>query len=145
MPKVVFFPHSDKEFEDEYASRNWLDVELRVYRKGEYHMKKAQGLGELEEGSIVFFHRNNWVVGYAIVEKPPRKTTKQEKDRNGEEYENIVKFIPESISAWSDNQFLSRQEVNHIIGKQLLQGFPRVDNLSQLLELFKRVAERSQP
>lgn len=143
MPKVVFFPHSDKEFEDEYALRNWLDMELRVYRKGEYHMKKAQGLGELEEGSIVFFHRNNWVVGYAIVEKPPKRTTGKERERYGQEFENTVKFIPESISALSDNQFLSRQEVEKIVGKKLIRGFTTVDDLSQLLEIFKRVANRS--
>jgi len=55
MQKVVFFPHSDKEFGDEDELRAWLDSDLRIDRNGCYHLKKANCLGELGKGSTVFF------------------------------------------------------------------------------------------
>lgn len=142
--KAVFFSHAKEEFKDEMELRDWLDLDLRIYRKGEYHLRKGQGLGKIEEGSFVFFHRNGWIVGYAIVERPVRKTTDYELERYGEVYEHVVKFIPESISAWGDNQFLSNKDVEKIIGKKLSRGYTIVDKLPQLLKIFKEFAKKSQ-
>lgn len=78
MPKAVFFPHDAENFEDEFDLRNWLDLTLRKHRDGWYHLKKGGGLGSLEKGSYVFFYRNNFVVGCAVVELDKREITEEE-------------------------------------------------------------------
>jgi hypothetical protein len=144
MPKIVFFPHSKEEFGSEFELRNWLDLEVRIYQRGEYKLKEAKGLGELDEGSLVFFHRNNWVVGFAIVEKSMRETTDDEKEMYGDQYKYVVKFIPESITALNDKQFIPIENIEKVIGKTIRQGYPIVEDLNKLLSIFRMLAQRTQ-
>jgi hypothetical protein len=141
VPKIVFFPHSKEEFENEFELRNWLDLELRVYQRGEYKLKKAKGLADLDEGSIVFFHRNNWVVGFAIVEQSKRKTTREEKEKYDTSFEYVVKFIPESIIALNDKQFIQISEIEKVVGKKIRRGYPIVEDPNNLLSIFKILAQ----
>ena len=152
MQKVVFFPHSDNEFKDEYKLRDWLHNELRIYRKGYYHLRKGTGLGELDKGSIVFFHKNKWIVGCAVVEEDKRDTTPAEKERyrhedeNGIiEYEFVVKFNPSSIWVWTDDEFVSTDAAGEIIGKEIQQYFPAVTDLPCLLKIFEKAMSHSLP
>lgn len=142
--KAVFFPHA--EFDDACDLRNWLGSELKVSRRGVYHLHNPSGLGKLEEGSLVFFRKSGFVVGTAIVEEKMRKTTKDERssDRKmyGKVYENVIKFAPDSIWPWNDDQFLTYDEVSAIINK-LIKGriYSKVDTLDQLLRLFQAVTK----
>ena len=140
--KAVFFPHMEKEFSNPNKLRDWLGNELKIYRRGGYLMRGPQGLGELEAGSLVFFHKSNTVVGCAIVEEGIRNSAKLQKARFGEEYEHFIKFIPESIWAWNDGQFLTDEEVYSSIGKHLGQGYTMVDTLDDLLNLFQLMARK---
>jgi len=138
-PKVCFFPHA--EFEDEYDLRNWLDYDLRR-RDGKYLLRKAPGLSDLEPGSIVFFHFKGWVVGCAVVEEAKRPTTDDEKKRFGDEWKNVVKFISDSIWAWTDEQFVPVKTVEEMIGKGIGQGFTVIDELPHLLKILQKVAQK---
>jgi hypothetical protein len=140
--KAVFFPHKTDEFEDENALRNWLGHDLKKYRRGGYHLREPAGLGELEEGSLVFFHKNNFVVGSAVVEEGLRASSEEQKRRFGKEYQHFIKFVPESIWAWNTGQFLTDLEVYSVIGKHLSQGYTMVDDLDRLLRLFQLVARK---
>lgn len=140
MPKAVFFPHDAENFVDEFYLRNWLDLTLRKHRDGWYHLKKGGGLGSLEKGSYVFFYRNNFVVGSAVVELDKREITEEEQDPYWEEFENVVKFIPDSIWAWKDHQFLSKVEVDAILAPKTLSHYVTVDDLKTLLSIFEAVA-----
>ena len=55
--KIVFFPHSDEEFKDQEKLRRWLKYDLKGFRNGFYTVINANGLGELEKGSLVFFYQ----------------------------------------------------------------------------------------
>ncbi len=140
--KAVFFPHMGEEFDDEIELRDWLGYDLKKYRRGGYHMRDPSGLGQLEEGSLVFFHKNNLVVGCAIVEEGMRKSTSDQINWFGEEYKHFIKFIPESVWAWNSGQFLTDEEVHSAIGKHLSQGYTMVDNLEDLLHLFQLMARK---
>lgn len=138
--KAVFFPHNEKEFKDEYDLRDWLGHDLKNYRRGGYHLMEPSGLGKLEEGSLVFFHKNNYVVGSAVVEVGLRESSEEQKSRFGEKYKHFIKFVPESIWAWNSGQFLTDSEVYGMIGKHLSQGYTVIDDLEGLLKLFQLVA-----
>lgn len=139
MPKIVFFPHSNKEFRDEYHLRDWLNVDLRIHKHGLYFLREARGLGDLEEGSVVFFHRNNQVVGSAVVDKAKRPTTEKERERRGEEYKHIVGFSPSSIWAFGDYEFVRISEAEKVVKKKLKRGYPVIDDITKLVELYKLV------
>ena len=140
--KAVFFPHTDEEFESPEELRDWLGHDLKKYRRGGYHMRNPAGLGQLENGSLVFFHKKNFVVGCAVVEEGIRESTAEQIDRFGEEFQHFIKFIPESIWAWNNGQFLTDEEVYGITGKHLGQGFTTIDDLETLLRLFQLVSEK---
>lgn len=142
MPKVVFFPHSDDEFKNENELRCWLDNDLRIYREGYYHLKKGTGLGSLDKGSIVFFHKSKWIVGCAVVEENSRDTTPEEKGRYGDEYEIVVKFNPSSIWVWTDDEFVSTDDAGVIIDAKIKQFFPAITDLSALLRVFQKAMTR---
>lgn len=140
--KAVFFPHSGSQFGDASELRDWLGYQLKVLRRGVYHMHNPSGLGDLEEGSIVFFHKDGFVVGSAIVEERLRKTT--EVERRGylrlydEDFERVIKFVQESIWPWNDEQFLTNEEVKKLIGKEFQgQVHTVIDTLDQLLRLLQ--------
>lgn len=140
-PIVCFFPHSRDQFDDERDLRNWLDLGLRRYLQGKYRLKRASGLGPLEAGSIAFFHFKGWIVGCAVVEEAKRPTTNEEKRRFGDEWEYVVKFMPSSIWAWGNEQFVAVKKAEEIIGKGIGQGFTIVDKLSQLLKILQCSAQ----
>ena len=60
----------------------------------------------------------------------------------GKVYENVIKFAPDSIWPWNDDQFLTYDEVSAIINK-LIKGriYSKVDTLDQLLRLFQAVTK----
>jgi hypothetical protein len=140
--KAVFFPHMGEEFENPIQLRDWLGYGLKKYRRGGYHMRDPSGLGQLEDGSLVFFHKNNLVVGCAVVEEGIRKSTKEQMGRFGEEYQHFIKFIPESIWAWNSGQFITDEEVYSVLGKHLGQGYTIIDSLEELLRLFQLMAKK---
>ena len=91
---------------------------------------------------MVFFHKNNFVVGSAVVEEVLRESSEEQKERFGEEFLHFIKFVPESIWAWNSGQFLTNSEVYKVIGKHLGQGYTMVDKLDELLRLFQLVARK---
>ena len=104
MSKVAFFPHGEQ-FEDQWKLRDWLETSLRNGLSGKYTMDKATNISSLEAGAIVFFHKNNYIVGYAVVEEPKRALTKNEIDSDIFGGQNVIKFIPETIVTLRDDQF----------------------------------------
>ena len=145
MPSVVFFPHEEEEFESKYVLRNWLAGGLRL-GDGVYHLREARGLGKLDKGSIVFFVREDAVVGCALVEKSLRAlTTRERKElkRQGytKKYKKIVKFFPDSIWAWSDTQFMDRKKAERIVGKGIgTRVYTKVGDMQALLKLFAQIS-----
>ena len=104
-------------------------------------MKDPTGLGELEKGSIVFFNKGKYCVGFAIVEEDLREIKEEEKDKFGEEYKKCVKFAPESICVFNDNQLIKKEDIENIINKKFHQGYPTVNNLEDLLNIFKLISD----
>ena len=105
-------------------------------------MRDPPRLGQLEDGSLVFFHKNNLVVGCAVVEEGIRESTKEQMDRFGKEFKHFIKFIPESIWAWNSGQFITDEEVYSVLGKHLGQGYTIIDSLEELLRLFQLMAKK---
>jgi hypothetical protein len=142
MRRVVFFPHSKKEFGSKYRLRNWLSGTLRIDNDGIYLLKKHPGLSDLDAGSIVFFVREDSAVGCAVVEEDMKEITEEERKVNdyGPDYKWLVKFVPNSIWAWSDSQFLSRQKLKEITGKEVgMQGYTQLDDLGKLMEIYAEI------
>ncbi len=103
--------------------RDWLEEDLGRHRSGRYALGDAKDLNELEAGSIVFFHKGNWVVGYAVVELPLRAMTDIESRLSDEFWrkngKGVIKLIPESIVGLRDDQFLPLEEVANAVGLDL--------------------------
>lgn len=110
--KAVFFPHNVTEFRIPEELRSWLATDLKE-SGGYYKLHNAPGLGHLEKGSVVFFRRDRVVVGMAVVEEDLRPINPEE---NVEliKYEQIVKFFPNSIWAFSSNNCVSLEEFDKI-------------------------------
>jgi hypothetical protein len=142
IAKVVFFPHSDDQFEDQEDLRRWLKYDLKGFRNGFYSVINANGLGELEKGSLVFFNKDKYCVGFAIVEESLREINEQEKDKFGEDYKKCIKFLPESICVFNDDQLIKQEDITNIINKNFGQGYPTVDNLEDLLKIFKLIGTK---
>ena len=140
----MFFPHGPKEeggFDDEYELRDWLAGSLRLGREGRYRLKEAAGLGVLESGSLVFFVKNNYVVGLAVVEEKIRDITPQDNQQNGwdndEGFKKVIKFFPDSIWAFPDNRFIPTSRVTRVNdNKGFGQGFTKIDDLSKFLDVL---------
>ena len=140
--KIVFFPHSNKEFKDQEDLRRWLKYDLKGFRNGFYTVINANGLGELEKGSLVFFNKDKFCVGFAVVEEGLREINEQEKDKFGENYKKCIKFLPESICVFNDDQLIKKEDITNIINKNFGQGYPTVDNLEDLLKIFKLIGTK---
>ncbi len=140
--KIVFFPHSDKEFKDQEDLRRWLKYDLKGFRNGFYSVINANGLGELEKGSLVFFNKGKYCVGFGIVEEGLRNITEEERDKFGEDYKKCIKFLPESICVFNDDQLIKLEDIKKIINKNFGQGYPTVDNLEDLLKIFKLIGTK---
>ncbi len=139
VAKIVFFPHSNDEFKDQEELRRWLRYDLKGFRNGFYTMKDPTGLGELEKGSIVFFNKDNYCVGFAIVEEDLRIIKEEEKDKFGKEYKKCVKFIPESICVFNESQLIKLKYIEKIIGKGFGRGYTTMEP-KDLLNIFKLVS-----
>ena len=137
--KIVFFPHSDEEFKDQEKLRRWLKYDLKGFRNGFYTVINANGLGELEKGSLVFFNKGKYCVGFAVVEEGLRNITEEEKEKFGKDYKKCIKFLPESICVFNDDQLIKLEDITKIINKNFGQGYTTVDNLEDLLKIFKLI------
>ncbi len=140
--KIVFFPHSDKEFKDQEDLRRWLKYDLKGFRNGFYSVINANGLGELERGSLVFFNKGKYCVGFAIVEEGLRNITEEEKDKFGKDYKKCIKFLPESICVFNDDQLIKLEDIKKLINKSFGQGYPTVENIEDLLRIFKLIGTK---
>ena len=138
--KIVIFPHSDEEFPHEDDLRNWLVSDLKL-SEGKYRLKEAIGLGQLEKGCIVFFKKNNYIVGMAVVEEDLRPIKESENEEN--KYQNIIKFHPGSIWAFSNDEYIAVSKVEKITGKGSSRGYPQVDDASQLLSILAEINNKS--
>ncbi len=156
MKKAVCFPHSDDQFATPDELMEWLDYSLRNTHRGYYRYRKANGLGSLEPGSLVFFYKNKLIVGCAVVEKASRPLVRSEKERCDEvyyteddrkEYEeecaemkNVVKFFTNSIWVWDEHDLVSEKEFKAITGKSL-QYYVTIEP-EHILEIYAKVAEK---
>lgn len=145
MRKAVFFTHSNEEFADKYELRDWLAGTLRTDRKGLYRLREASGLGPLGRGSIVFFVKDDAVVGCAVVQKGVRDITARDRrrfdwnDKEDLKYKKVVKFFPDSIWPFSETQFLDRRGAARVSGKKdIRQGFPIIAD-DRILKLLARI------
>jgi hypothetical protein len=140
MLKAVFFAHAE-DFENEYELRRWLDIDLRKYREGRYYLRKGSGLGLLEAGSIVFFHKNRYVVGWAVVKEDRRELKPEEVkrlvDAEKKGFESVIQFDPTSIWVWSHDKMLPVEIAEKIIGKEIKRGYSVVDDLSGVLAILQ--------
>jgi hypothetical protein len=141
--RVVFFPHSDEEFPDEYLLRNWLAGSLRTDRRGLYRIGPTHGLKDLDNGSIVFFVKNHLVVGLAVVEESLRDITDGERVHygwnNAEDavFKRFVKLFPESIWAFPVDKFIPTSKVAEVIDhKGFGQEFTLIEDLQKLLDIL---------
>jgi hypothetical protein len=139
--KIVFFPHSDDEFKDQQELRHWLKYDLKEFRNGFYSVRNANGLGELEKGSLVFFNKGKYCVGFAVVGEGLRNITEEEKDKFGEDYKKCIKFLPESICVFNDDQLIKLENITNIINKNFRRGYTTVDNPEDLLKIFKLIGQ----
>ena len=142
IAKIVFFPHSDDQFEDQEDLRRWLKYDLKGFRNGFYSVINANGLGEIEKGSIVFFNKGKYCVGFAIVEEGLRNMTEQEREKFGKEYKKCIKFLPESICVFNDDQLIKLEDITNIINKNFGQGYTTVENIEDLLRIFKLIGTK---
>ena len=154
MPKAACFPHADDQFDTPANLMDWLEHDLRTTHRGYYRYRKAQGLGKLEPGSIIFFYKNGLIVGSAVVERNSRSLEPSEKERCSEIHnspheevdhcsgmENIVKFFTESIWVWSEQELVSKDEFYRITGKDLTH-YVTIEP-SHVLKLYEIVANKS--
>ena len=142
VANIVFFPHSDDTFKDQEELRHWLKYDLKGFRNGFYNIKNANGLGELEKGSIVFFNKGKYCVGFAIVEEGLRNMTEQEREKFGKEYKKCIKFLAESICVFNDDQLIKLEDIQKIINKKFRQGYPKVYSLEDLFAIFKLIGTK---
>jgi len=142
--KIVIFPHSI--FKNEEDLRNWLDGPLKLKHEGKYPLTRTKSLGQLEEGSIVFFHINSHIVGLAVVEEGLRPIKKEEivnyDEFNNKKFSNIIKFFPGSIWAFSNEEFIPRGEVEKILNKDIRQYYTNIDTLGDLLKILALIKHR---
>ena len=128
--KVIVFPHSSDEFPDPYHLYMFLGSYLRD-REGYYRVRTDSHLdNDVPKGSVVFFHKKDVIVGFAIVEIPPRNMNssdyddlKRESRKLGYKYEpklydRIIKFFPESVIAFRIEHWIPRKVVEKKVGKQ---------------------------
>ncbi len=139
VKKAVFFPHSGNEFETAEDLRFFLAYTLKI-RGGYYRLKEAKGLGYLEKGSIVFFVKKNYVVGMAIVEEDLRDI--KDEINEGHEYKKIIKFFPNSIWAFSNDEFIPVDKLKEITGKKFRQGYSEIDSLEDLLKILAEIKHK---
>lgn len=148
MSKIVCFPHSDDQFKTAGKLMEWLNDALRHVHGGYYRYRKAQGLGKLDPGSLVFFYKNKLIVGSAVVEKASRPLDPSEIERCDEIYgldndcagmENVVKFFTNSIWVWNEHELVSEDEFKEITGKNL-QYYVTIDpdKVTKIYELVAR-------
>jgi hypothetical protein len=81
-------------------------------------------------------------VGCAIVEQPLRDITDAERTVNhyDDEYKKILKFVPNSIWAWAESQFIDRTRASEIVEKEVgTRGFTTIETLDQQLALFAEI------
>jgi hypothetical protein len=151
MAQCVCFPHSDDQFETPSELMIWLDYDLRNNHRGYYRYRKGVGLASLEPGSLVFFYKDNLIVGCAVVEKASRPLTKSEiercdeihgSDNNCSGMENILKFFPNSIWVWDEHELVSADEFYKITQKNL-KYYVNI-NPEHVLEIYRLVAEKRQ-
>jgi hypothetical protein len=140
--KAVVFTHTEGEFGDRFELRDWLSYTLREARRGWYHLRDANGLGKIGAGTLVFFNRDDFVVGFAVAETDLVETTEDDVKKYGEKYKYKVKFVPESIWAFAEDHFIPRVEVEDILDKKIRQGYPEIDTLDQLLLIFNKMLTR---
>jgi len=148
--KIVIFPHTI--FKNEEDLRNWLAGSLKLKHEGKYPLTSTKGLGQLEEGSIVFFHINSHIVGMAVVEEGLRPIKKEEIVNYDEfkkimelskmEFSNIIKFFPSSIWAFSNEEFIPREEVGKILNKDIHQNYTNIDTLNDLLKILALIKHK---
>jgi hypothetical protein len=135
--KAVLFPHSPIEFTTPEDLRSWLAIDLKE-DNGYYRLHEAPGLGQLEKGSIVFFVKDRIIVGMAIVEEDIRKI-KDEENTETKEYQQIVKFFPNSIWVFSRENCVSIEKFDKAANWGKLRpdsAYKEIDNLRQLLILL---------
>jgi hypothetical protein len=87
--KIVIFPHII--FKNEEDLRNWLAGSLKLKPEGKYPLTSTNGLRQLEEGSIVFFHIMYHLVGITVVEEGLRPIKEEERVNYGEFKERLDK------------------------------------------------------
>lgn len=144
MLEARFFTHGE-DFDDKYELRDWLAGTLRKERNGWYRLKKASGLGDLERGSMVFFVKDDAIVGCGVVQKGIRPITKRDRNKYGWNdkedmvFEKMIKFFPDSIWAFAERQFLDRRVAAKVAGKRGIgQGFPKIAD-KDILRIFARI------
>jgi len=142
--KIVIFPHII--FKNEEDLRNWLAGSLKLKHEGKYPLTNANSLGQLEEGSIVFFHIMYHIVGMAVVEEGLRPIKKEEivnyDEFNNMEFSNIIKFFPGSIWTFSNEEFIPREEVEKILNKKIHQYYTNIDTLDDLLKILALIKHK---
>jgi len=143
VPQIRGFPHSEKYFVNEYRLRDWLSYELRA--DGEYWLRDPHGLGELPPGSIVLFYIKNKIVGEAIVEQSPKEIEQDHRitDSIPEAFTQYVLFVPESIRAYPDRCFISREEFREMTERRKDLSHHFEITPQEYLLLMKRLAEKS--
>lgn len=128
--KVIIFPHSPAEFSDPYELYSYLSGYLKD-RGGNYRIRTDSHLSDIvPKGSFVFFHKTDKLVGFAVVEDPPRamnnsdyEDLKRESELleyayRPEDYDRIIKFYPESIVALKIEHWIHRKLVEEKINKE---------------------------
>jgi hypothetical protein len=102
--QVRIFPHSQKEFPSEDSLLTWLLTSLRG-RGGVYHLRNADSIKDVPQGSVVLFRYGNRIVGEAVVFKGKETFPEKIKDRTltGEEaeYAAQITFVPSSIRLYA--------------------------------------------
>ena len=128
--KVIVFPHSPYEFPDPYDLYLFIGGLLRE-REGNYRIRTDSHLDDnVPRRSFVLFHKKDVIVGYAVVETPPRKMINPDYDEllreskiygykyEPELYDRIIKFFPESIVALGTEHWIPRKSVEKIVAKE---------------------------
>ena len=90
----------------------------------------------------MFFNKGKYCVGFAIVEEGLRNITEEERDKFGKNYKKCIKFLPESICVFNDDQLIKLEDITNIINKSFGRGYPTVENIEDLLRIFKLIDKK---
>lgn len=149
MLEGLCISHSDDQFETPSDLMEWLNTSLRNTHGGYYRFRTGPKLKALEPGSIVLFYKKNLIVGSAVVEKASRPLKPDEKDRCDEIHgtdnncsglENIIKFFPNSIWVWNEQELVDADEFEEITGCKL-KYYVSIKP-EHVLEIFNLVAKK---